>query len=70
MKNNSVNTRFFNFRLFLEALKRLRVVGLASAILAITASALIPAAIWIEQGSYSRMDVYEMDAQLLCVPAG
>ena len=70
MKNNSVNTRFFNFRLFLEALKRLRVVGLGSAILALTASALVPAVTWIEMGSFSRTEIYEMDTQLLCVPAG
>lgn len=70
MKNNSVNTRFFNFRLFIEALKRLRVIGLGSAILALTASALVPAVTWIEQGSYYRDDVYEMETGLLCVPAG
>ena len=29
MKNNRMNTQFFNFRLFLEGLKRLRVIGLA-----------------------------------------
>ncbi|MBQ4112467.1 MAG: hypothetical protein IJD38_06700 [Clostridia bacterium] len=70
MKNNSVNTRFFNFRLFLEALKRLRVVGLGSAILALTASALVPAVTWIEMGSFTRTEVYEMETHLLCVPAG
>ena len=37
MKTNRINTNFFNFRLFLEALKRLRVIGLGSAILALTA---------------------------------
>ena len=35
--NRKVSTSFFNFRLFLEALKRLRVIGLGSAILALTA---------------------------------
>lgn len=70
MKNNPVNTRFFNFRLFLEALKRLRVVGLGSAILALTASALVPAVTWIEMGSFTRTEVYEMETHLLCVPAG
>ncbi len=68
--NRKVSTSFFNFRLFLEALKRLRVVGLGSAILALTASALVPAVTWIEHGSYTRTDVYEMDTQFLCVPAG
>ncbi len=70
MKNNRINTNFFNFRLFLEALKRLRVVGLASAILALTASALVPTVVWIEQGSYLSTDIYEMDTEFLCVPAG
>lgn len=68
--NRKVSTSFFNFRLFLEALKRLRVVGLASAILAVTASALVPAVTWIEQGSYLHSEIYEMDTELLCVPAG
>ena len=70
MKTNRINTNFFNFRLFLEALKRLRVIGLGSAILALTASALVPAVTWIEQGSYTRADIYEMETQFLCIPAG
>ena len=68
--NRKVSTSFFNFRLFLEALKRLRVIGLGSAILALTASALVPAVTWIEQGSYTRADIYEMETQFLCIPAG
>ena len=68
--NRKVSTSFFNFRLFLEALKRLRVIGLGSAILALTVSALVPAVTWIEHGSYDRTDIYEMDTGLLCVPAG
>lgn len=68
--NRKVSTSFFNFRLFLEALKRLRVVGLGSAILALTASALVPAVTWIEMGSFTRTEVYEMETHLLCVPAG
>ena len=70
MKTNPINTQFFNFRLFLEALKRLRVIGLGSAILALTASALVPAVTWIEWGASDRTDIYEMDTALLCVPAG
>ena len=68
--NRKASTSFFNFRLFLEALKRLRVIGLGSAILALTASALVPAVTWIEWGAYYRTDIYEMDTELLCVPAG
>ena len=70
MKSKRINTQFFNFRLFLEALKRLRVIGLGSAILALTASALVPAVTWIEQGSYTRAEIYEMETEFLCVPAG
>ncbi len=70
MKNNRINTHFFNFRLFLEALKRLRVIGLAAAILALTASALVPTVTWIERGSYIRTEIYEMETEFLCVPAG
>ena len=70
MKSKRINTQFFNFRLFLEALKRLRVIGLGTAILALTASALVPAVTWIEQGSYSRAEIYEMETEFLCVPAG
>ena len=68
--NRKASTSFFNFRLFLEALKRLRVIGLGSAILALTASALVPAVTWIEWGASDRTDIYEMDTALLCVPAG
>ena len=70
MKTNRINTNIFNFRLFLEALKRLRVIGLGSAILALTASALVPAVTWIEQGSYTRAEIYEMETEFLCIPAG
>ena len=70
MKNKPINTSFFNFRLFLEALKRLRVIGLGTAILALTASALVPAVTWIEENSHIREGVYEMETNLLCVPAG
>ena len=37
MKEKTMSTQIFNFRLFLEGLKRLRVIGLATAILALTA---------------------------------
>ncbi|MBP3666096.1 MAG: hypothetical protein J6K29_03490 [Clostridia bacterium] len=70
MKNTRLNTQFFNFRLFLEALKRLRVIGLATAILAITASALVPIVYWIEQKSFYAPAPYAMETEFLCVPAG
>lgn len=71
MKKNtaSFSTTVFNLRLFLEGLKRLRVIGLATAILTITASALFPIAVWMERQSY-KWGTYEMDTELLCIPAG
>ncbi len=70
MKNNRMNTQFFNFRLFLEGLKRLRVIGLATAILAVTASAVIPLVFWIEELSAMYDGPSEVDPEFLCVPAG
>ena len=66
-KHVNISTHVFNLRLFLEGLKRLRVIGLASAILALTATALVPIAIWMEYAD----STYEhtMDTQFLCVPA-
>ena len=70
MKQSSVNTRFFNFRLFLEALKRLRVIGIGTAILALTVSVLVPVTTWIERNSSISLDVYTVDTQGLCIPVG
>ena len=70
MKNNRMNTQFFNFRLFLEGLKRLRVIGLATAILAVTASAVIPLVYWIEELSATYDGPFEIEPEFLCVPAG
>ena len=68
--NRKASTSFFNFRLFLEALKRLRVIGLATAILAVTASALVPVVCWIEQSGSRPITPYEMETEFLCIPAG
>ena len=70
MKNNRTSTHVFNFRLFLEALKRLRVIGLGTAILSLTVSVLVPVTTWIERNSSTGNDVYTMNTQGLCVPAG
>ncbi len=67
MKGNRISTQIFNFRLFLEGLKRLRVVGLATAILALTASALVPIVAWIECDNYNYTE-YFVQTELLCVP--
>ena len=70
MKQSSVNSQFFNFRLFLEALKRLRVIGLGTAILSLTVSVLVPVTTWLERNSREVKEIYEMDTEMLCVPAG
>ena len=70
MKYNRTNTHVFNFRLFLEALKRLRVIGLGTAILALTISVLVPVTTWIQRNDSLSKDVYAMNTQGLCVPAG
>ena len=59
-KPNSVKIRAFaskcfNLRLFLEAVKRLRVIGIAFAILALTVAVLVPSLTWITfQNNYDR----------------
>ena len=70
MKQSTVNSQFFNFRLFLEALKRLRVIGLGTAILSLTVSVLVPVTTWLERNSREVKEIYEMDTEQLCVPAG
>ena len=70
MKQSTVNSQFFNFRLFLEALKRLRVIGLGTAILSLTVSVLVPVTTWLERNSREVKEIYEMNTEMLCVPAG
>lgn len=55
-KQTAVGSRVFNLRLFAEALKRLRVIGIAVAILALSVSILIPTVTWISaQSQYERI---------------
>ncbi len=61
------STHIFNFRLFVEGLKRLRIIGLTSAILAMTTSLLIPITVWIENGSRLIDDVEQVD-YYTCIP--
>ena len=67
-KNLHISTRFFNFRLFLEGLKRLRIIGLATAILSLTASALVPIVYWMNDSD--RYYTVEMQTEILCIPVG
>ena len=66
MKNKKLFTQIFNPRLFIEALKRLRVIGLATAILSVTISALVPIAVWMIRAP--KFVQFTMDTQVLCVP--
>ena len=68
MHNKNLITKLFNPRLFLEALKRLRVIGLATAILSVTVTALVPIAIWMIRAP--RYEPMTMDTEVLCVPVG
>ena len=49
-KSSTLSTKYFNFALFIEGIKRLRVVGAAVAILSVVLSALVPAVYWMEAG--------------------
>lgn len=62
-----LNTKLFNVRLYLEGLKRLKVIGMAVAILSVTISALIPLVQWMDTPSdYDRIDLVEQ--YQLCLP--
>ena len=54
-RKNELSTKLFNTRLFFEAIKRLRVIGIAVAIFSLTISILVPSIAWIsEQHDYER----------------
>ncbi len=62
-----LSSKLFNIRLYLEGLKRLKVIGMASAILSVTVSALIPIVFWIDM----RPDVDKItniNINTLCIP--
>ena len=60
-----LSTKLFNIRLYLEGLKRLKVIGMAVAILSVTISALIPLVRWMDlPGAH----VETIKQQALCVP--
>ncbi len=79
MKKEYIRSHIFNFRLFLEGLKRLRVIGLASGILSVTVSMLIPITQWINEapkGTYSSSAIADqlmtktvVKTGFACVPA-
>lgn len=62
-----LNTKFFNIRLYLEGLKRLKVIGMAVAILSLSISALIPIVDWMETPwDYDKINTVEQN--VICVP--
>ncbi len=69
-QSSAIFGRFFNFRLFVEGLKRLRVTTTAVGILSVVASALVPIATWIDKNDhdihYTDPDV--IDPYVACIP--
>ncbi len=63
-----LSTKFFNLRLYLEALKRLKVIGLATAILSVTISGLIPVVQWMSADRYWEPQINTVEHQTLCLP--
>ncbi len=66
VNRNNISTHLFNPRLFLEALKRLRVIGLVTAILSVTISALVPIVVWMIRAP--KFASFTIDTRLLCFP--
>jgi ABC-2 type transport system permease protein len=68
------NTRFFNTRLYVEGLKRLRVLGIGLLVLVLIASILVPTVYWILEADYDPNlnrppHVFDRDeSYFLCIP--
>lgn len=68
------NTRFFNTRLYVEGLKRLRVLGIGLLVLVLIASVLVPTVHWILEADYDpnlnrAPHVLDQDeSYILCIP--
>ena len=68
------NTRFFNTRLYVEGLKRLRVLGIGLLVLVLIASILVPTVYWILEADYDPNlnrppHVFDWDeSYFLCIP--
>ncbi len=57
---------FFNYRLFVEGLKRLRVIGVATAIISFSISALIPIVTWLGRSPNDHTQI--IPAEQVCIP--
>ncbi len=63
------STHIFNLRLYLEGLKRLRISGIAIAILALTVSAIIPIASWLEMAERATNTAWQVHIDIAtCIP--
>ncbi len=60
------STKLFNIRLYLEGLKRLKVIGMAVAILSVTVSALIPFVYWLDLPRDPSLTVIKTNE--VCIP--
>ncbi len=65
-----LSTHVFNFRLFLEGIKRLRIFAIVVAVLALTASALIPISVWLDDAFNAFAEESLLNPSIACVPAG
>lgn len=63
-----LSTKLFNIRLYLEGLKRLKVIGTAVAILSVTVSALIPLMQWLSMSSHPPIAPESIAHNQLCIP--
>ncbi len=67
-----ISTHVFNFRLFLEGIKRLRIFAIVVAVLALTASALVPISVWLDSADnyFDFAEKFILPPSLACIPAG
>ncbi len=63
-----MSTKLFNLRLYLEGLKRLKVIGFAVAILSVTVSGLIPIVQWMNVERYFEPEIQSIEHHTLCLP--
>ncbi len=69
MKKN-LSSCFFNFGLFKEGLKRLRVIGVATAIISLCTSVLNPVVSWMQTSESLHQDAqfWNLRAEQVCIP--
>lgn len=70
MKQNHISTKFFNFRLFVEGLKRLRVIGAVTGTIALATALLVPIISWIHLANTYVYSMYDTKIVAEAVPDG